>query len=390
MAQVAGRVRTDNLTNLFEDLSDEIRLIGWSKARLFSRLRKVDDATQLKHEWDEDTYIPTSTTLAVDRQTISLLLTLTDAYRFRVGEIIRVGSSVCRITTVGGSGGTLTITSIGGKTLSAAVHDTGTPVIGLHVGQIEGANPQDGLTAVPAGQFNYVEQFEDKIDMSDVRKASLGPGGREWTRQWKKKLKEHAQRMENAVLYGARQAPSSSVAALVGGLWDWISTGLKKVVSDTGCSVTTELTEIVFEGVMGDAFDRGGEPRLLVVNTTAMKALNTWYRSYYAIEKSEGTIGIHTTKVKTSFGELEILLDPLLKNPTINALNTEGLKTKGVIMGLDMSRLGLSYLREEGSTRRVPLARTGSSRIEMLRTMLTLEKRDESMHFLIRNFALGG
>lgn len=389
MANISGAVRTDNLTNLFEDLSKTIKLIGWKDARLLSRIRKVEDATQLKHEWDEDEYLPTSTTLAVDRQTISLLCTLTHSYRIRLYEIVRIGSSICRVTGIG-SGATLTITSVGGETLVTAVHDALTPVIGLQVGQIEGADPQAGIQTVPSGKYNYVEQFEDKLEMSDVRKAALGPGSPEKKRQWRKKIKEHAQRMENAVLYGYKQAPTSSAPALLGGLWDWITTNLKKVASDTACSTTTALTEVIFEEYMGKAYEAGGRPNLIVCNVVGMQALNTWYRSYYAIEKTKGPIGIHTTRIVTSFGDLEILLDPLVKNPTTNALYADMIKTKGVILGLDMSRIGKSFLREEGSTRRVPLARTGSSSNDMLRTMMTLEMKDEAAHFIIRNFALGG
>lgn len=389
MANFGGQGTTVNLDEIFEDLEAEIKMIGWSKARLFARLRKVEDSKQLKHEWVEDEFCPTSTTLAAVRVATSLLATLTHAFRIRKFEICRIGKSVVRVIDIK-SGATISFTSVGGDTLAAESHSAGTVVIACQVGQLEGADPQDGIQTSPSTPYNYLEQFEDKLDMTDVRSAIAAPGAPEWTRQWKKKMREHAQRMENAFVYGVAQAPSASAPALVGGLWDWISTNEKKCVADGSQSLTTEVTEVIFEEYMGKAFEAGGNPNLIVTNVVGMRALNTWYRSYYAIDKAKGPVGIHTTKIITSFGDLEIVLDPLLKTPAVALGQAAVNKAPGVIVGLDMSRLGVSHLQKEGTTRRIPLARTGSARKEMLRTIATLVKKNETAHFKILNFAVGG
>lgn len=391
MANFAGQGTTVNLANIFEDLEDEIKMIGWSKARLFARLRKLEDSKQLKHDWYEDEYCPTTNTLAAKRETISTDISLTYAFRFRKYEILRIANSVVRVTTVDATGKILTIASVGGTTIGAAgnSHSAGAVVIGLHVGQVEGADPQDGIQTTPTKKFNYLEQFEDKLDITDVRKAVDGPGGNEKTRQWTKAMLEHAQRMENAFVYGYRQAPAASTPALVGGLWDWITTNVYKVVSDTA-GVATILTEVKFEEYVGKCFEAGGEPNLVVTNVVGMRALNAWYRSYYKIDnKPKGSVGVHTTHIVTSFGKLEILLDPLLKPQAQAMFQADMALMPGVILVLDMKRLGVSYLREEGSTRRVPLARTGSATSDMLRSICTLVRKSESAHAILRNFSQG-
>lgn len=323
-----------------------------------------------KIEWLEDTYAQRSDTGAdtgITNSTTTTSLTVTDATKFQVGQVLcesasaelvwvgAVTTATNVLTIVRGFGGTTPTTH--GSTVTWNI---------VSVARKEGVDADDSPTTTPTSGYNYSQILEKKIEISGTRQIVTQYGiANEFDREVEKAMRELTLYLENMAFYGGRAAGSGTAARAAGGFGQFISTNV------TSLSSSPALTQKNIEDAVQSAWSYGGNPDLIVCGAWALKKIRDMYSPNVRTTTDETRGGINIDKVLVPpVGELDILVD---RNcPTTN------------LYILDTGRVGFVPIREFTTE---DLAKTGDADKAQVVGEYSFVLKNEKAHAIVKGFS---
>lgn len=251
-------------------------------------------------QWMDETSLAPATTLgaSVPATTTAYITVATgERLRFQTDDYILVDSEYMLVTGLGSTADTLTVTrGFAGST--AATHSSAAAVKGLGASvQVEGGDPQTARKRDRDTRTNYMQVFGPYgvvVSESEnaVRKYGLN-GQTEFDHQLAMRIKETAQHIEQALLYGT--AYKSDPNRTMGGFKHFISTNHD--------SSTTTLTEATFLTQMQAVWDAGGRVDRVVMNSRNKKLVSAFTSGgTIQVARPDGQRGTVVDTIISDFG----------------------------------------------------------------------------------------
>lgn len=305
--QVAGTPRA------LEDLSPEIDLLFGSERdmRLLSFVRHIParlSVSHEKHEWQDDTMPPESLSISATSgaawDTTSGVTGMPVATgqieKLKVGDVLELqtGEHVI-VSAINVSGQTITVAKRGWGGTTAAVQGTGpftTKIIGN--AQVDGSDPMDGSYYAPTERYNYVQIFEDSLEISGKIRRSKISTETERARQRALKLKRLLSQLNYAMLNGSREKYADRTTFQ----------GLRNTASTT-YNVNGALTVAKVYAMVIAMVDAGGSPSAIHGSPTAISRIEALMSTYVTSGVSEFNAKLTVNKVHMLGMEIELHVD---------------------------------------------------------------------------------
>jgi hypothetical protein len=321
--------------------------------------------------WDEDTL--TSQVSAVAATVTAVAVTLfvtgassripTDVTTFNVP--ILIDNEYMLVTAISGTT-TLTVTR-GHASSTTATHNLNAEVHILAPELLENDNAQASFVQGRTKNYNYIQEFEKIVEVTNIQEAVQKVGGINSELQYDidKAKREIALQLEIATLLNpARAAGSKSTKKSMGGLLGTIST---HKTADSG-----SIDEAAIQEDFRLIKNSGGTPRVIIASTKLAQDMANIYKTR-----------IRTDVVNTIGGVfINTIVDPLAPGPI--PIIPHMLMPVGTYMVLDTARLALLWLipfQEE------PLAKTKRASKRMVSGAYSLMIANEEAHAVRYGFS---
>jgi hypothetical protein len=217
----------------------------------------TDSCFETNVTWLDDVLLlPSSTTQAnVTTTTATTIQVATgDQAKFGTGDVLELAAEKLYVSGYGTTADYLIVTrGFGGTT--AATSNTGAAIVGVGEALPEGSTPANARAVDRNSRTNYTQIFGPvAVSVSETEQAiqKYGVVGTEFDYQVGKKTKEQIIKVDQACLYGAAYAGSSTNGRMMGGFTNWITTNVDS--SSTTLSDTTLLSNL------SNAWTAGGNP----------------------------------------------------------------------------------------------------------------------------------
>jgi len=344
--QTGTRTSFNSTVGLKIDLSDSMPfIVDPDDIPLTNRLKsKAPTINAVKHEWLEDSLVPTSDQLNEALDSSETGVDVDNGDRFKAGYVIKVDSEQMRVTSVASN--TLTVTRAYAGT-SAAAHndDTAVQIVGYAV--TDGADPAAFSTTNRVSKFNYHQVFQEAVTVSELEEWAQNYGvADKYSYEVMKQLKKLAIIKEKALFSGQRYEDSTNGTRIAGGLDYFITTNVTNVAGALSISAINTMLKTCFLA--------GGKPTLIVCGPAQKLVLDyliTTSQIQYPRPSTGESIGQTVDTFKSSFGNLTVLMDRWCDNTklylldestisqvtgrpfTLETLAKTGTATKGEIVG---------------------------------------------------------
>lgn len=362
MAVTTGVVGSFNRTvAVRQDMDEVINILPVDDVPL-QRWLPSEPTTSTKVEWLEEDLTPQTDVVSAVSGTVSpWVVTVGDGGRFRVGDILWQEDAAYDIQFLVDSinGDDLTISS------RAASDDDDDPSVNdvlVIIGQTrnEGSDPEDSRTQDRVAAFNYTQTDQEKVEATRTqRKRAMFAQTDPYDHEVMKKFKELSIRHERNLLLGYRDAPDSSTGARsMGGIFFY--SGNFNSQSDDAAAVKTTINTLI-----RDCWADGANDAKTAFVSPAVQAAITanFDASLRRSEVSDTIVGFVTERIRTDFGEIELIVDRYMP------------KTKGLIL----SRPYLKHKVFDGWFHEL-LSKTGDSDVGHIVGEYSLEVKEPDAH----------
>lgn len=316
------RTTFDDTTDHIIQIEDGIKFLNtqdngikFIKKLIANRDGKVAKSTQFN--WDE-------TDLPARRETITLAdgtataITVASSKAYPVGTIVRCENELMRVTAQTNAT-TLAVTRGYGGTTGVA-HAAKT-MLNLGVAGAENSTGPVAVSTTAARLYNYVQMFEDAVELSDQEIAQLSSEmGNPMNRQLERITLWYWKKFAQAVFYGIRYEDSTNKLRTMGGIKSFLTTNVNNVA---GAQTKTALNTMLLAQV-----EAGGNPDMLVMSPRQAGKLADIDASLININYKEQARG--DKQVTTWFSpylgrSLDVLVDFTIMNDEVYSLDTSKL-----------------------------------------------------------------
>lgn len=377
------------LPELVEDVSDIIGIVSPYETPLLDHLGDAKRAAMSTvHEWIEDALLPNlgqinQASFTPSPTTVSTL-TVDDSDVFRVGDLVRPGSSsevMMIVAVVGGSDQIAVIRGYGG-TVAATLADNMVLTI-LGNAALEGDDAPAARFTNRTRKSNYTQIFTSGIDVSGSLQASRAYGiADEVDYQKQERMRELLRDLENCVINGVSPVSSgqgsSTVRRSMNGIIHSLETNLfapgEGGIPDGDGAGSDELNEEILNTALKRVWDNSsGNVDTIVVGGAQKRKINGFATGSRAYLPDDQTYSDMISVYESDFGVCRVVM-------------SRWVPTDAVIL-LDSSRV--SVLPMQGrSFHYKPLAATGDSISGQVIGEYTTEIKNENAHGLITGLAV--
>lgn len=256
--------------------------------------------------WDE-------TALPARRETITLAdavgttVTVANSKAYRVGDLLKCESEVMRVTALA-SATTLTVTRAYAGTTGAA--HAAKVMFNLGYAAVENSTGPQAVSTTVDRLYNYVQQFEDAVELSDIEIATLSSeSGNPLNAQLERLTLSFWKRFAQAVLKGVRYNDTTNKFKVMGGIDQFLSTNVATGAGALAIStIDNQLLNII---------NAGGNPDTIVLNPYQKQKLDALDVNKQLLGKKEHTGGNLVTQTWQSGimdHSLDVVVDHTLPN----------------------------------------------------------------------------
>lgn len=300
-----------------EDLSDIIDVLMGSQNDLkllsfWSFLNSNLSAKAQKHEYQDDiVHFETITAIAsgagadwaTTSDTTALPVTTTEVKKLKVGDVLLLptGSEIVVVKSIDDTG-SIDVYSRGWAGTTATSQGTSQFTITI-IGnaQIDGSDPINGNFNVPTEKYNYVQIFEDKVDVSGSLLRSFVTAQNEHDRQVGIKLKSLMSRLNKALWYGERAIDSTNKLATMNGIRKQLTTS-----SNIGGNLSLTKLYTAVEALM----NAGGSPTAIHGSIHAISAIEQLFSNSITRDANQGNNRFNLTVKTISLLGMDVELRP--------------------------------------------------------------------------------
>ena len=284
----------------------------------------------------------------------------------RTGEIIRVTARAANtLTVVRGYG-----------TVSAQAMNDNDELRRLGNAFEEGAAADTAKTVQVDSVVNYTQVFKTALTLTGTEMSTTLYGGMDLPLRQKMSGIEHSMKIESAFLFGQRYERLTTSAVNPATSHPIRTTrGILRFISSNAISIGGPLSEATFNNeflrYVFTADKNYRQKRTLFVSPLAGGIMNQWANGKIQLVPSDKTFGITVNRYLSFFGEVNIVMHPLL----------EGDIYSGYIVAIDLENVGYKYLSGRDTKLETDIIQDGTdARTDQFLTECGLKVRLEGVH----------
>lgn len=328
--QSGTRLTLSDTVGLAVDMSPIIQLIDPYDVGLLSYigLSSLDkEAIETEHKWMEDALRPLTSTITdnplTNNATTINVAAGTGVY-FRINDIVKIEDELIRMSAAPTTDALATVASPNGRGWggsTAAQHAQNSIIEIVSVAYLEGnATPGTALHTVKVSKSNYVQIFEDVVQVSSTLEAveQWAPGS-EYARQLAKTMKSLMILMDKTIIYGKpNDGTTAGVPRAMGGLRHFITTN---VTAASGA----QLSEKLCLDSLTQTYDAGGNVKVAAMRLKQKQALNKFLDPNRRVGLDERRAGAVVDSYLWDQGVIDTLIDRWMPADEVMFLDSEHL-----------------------------------------------------------------
>jgi hypothetical protein len=316
-----GLATYDNFEGIGEDVSDLVAFLAPFETPLLDVLGTSDQpATNVKHEWLEDTLNPTTDALAADVLVGDTTLDVAHAAYFRVGDIIQVNQETMLVTSIVDEDTIGVTRGYGGTT--AAAHTSGDTVTIIGNAALEGEDTDEDRTTKQVRKHNYCQIMKVGVKISGTAQA-VG-----WITTGDKladakimRLREVLRDLEKTILLGRTDVASIG------------SDTTRRSMAGVVCSLATNVTSCgtLTEDALGDllqsCYNQGSrDVDLIVAPPKQKRIISGWNSSRVHVANDANAYRNVVEVYESDFGTQRVIMNRWLPDDTLLVLDSGRIK----------------------------------------------------------------
>jgi len=387
MANISGmRDYTSDSALIVRDVSDTLSKIHPQENAFITLLLKAssESGDRRKFEHLEDDWVgnTVNTTAAYTNET-TIAVSAADGLKIANRDILMNPTTGENILVTAGEGTTsLTVVRAYGSVAASAIATTDTLSI-IGSAAYEGGSSLTSVTSVPDSAYNYTQDFQHIIKLSDIDAAEkkYGPNTRAYLQA--KRMVEHKNMLNAAFWFGQKKLDTTAgkVTHACGGLYGGKgSEGITTNIKDLGGQPITDKALFDFIAMVRDYSD--GTNLYLFASSTLLTEISLLQMRLVRLQQASTKYGINITQL-TALGTTVNVVEE-------KAFNRNGFPNLGVLV--DMNNVKIHYFSGEGLSGKTKLSMNKQNPgdhfyVDEVRTIAGPRLRNEKSHAVITGWA---
>jgi hypothetical protein len=317
---------TYSFQNKKRDLTDVLSTVIKDEPRFISNFKRVEDATQQKHEWLEDQIAGRSVTVAGITD-LTITATAADVAKLKVGSLLVVknDSALFRVNSIDSTTAfTVVRVAANGSSLLAPEADDVLNIVSSPMA--EGSTNGDGEESyhLSATDFNCTQIFRKDIVLTGSALAInvFGNVDNQINRQTAFALSEVARDLNRVALFGRRIEASSANRGEIGGLYYYgTQTGALAINANASA-----LDSFMINDAAQSILSEGGEPTQILCSPGQARVLSNEFKDKLQIIRADEKRGAYVAVVVNEINgrAMTIMADPDVPDTDAWVLDSTG------------------------------------------------------------------
>lgn len=295
------QIYDSNLVGKKESVVDQILLLNPHQTPLINMLGFSTAVSQTTHQWFEDEMFATETTVNGAKLVTDTTITVADASMFRVGDVVKIGEELLKITSMAGND--LTVARGYAGTTAVAIADA-SKVEFQFVEGVEGNDARQARYKERVPKSNKTQIFDDTIQISGTAQSVTQYGITDlYAYEKDKKQLELALQLEKALINGVEY--ENGQVRQMRGIRNFIQSNVTNVGGALTIDAINDLAQDIYEQ---GGFANGGR-YVLIVPAKQKRAISKFQGDQVRFQQVENIRGQVVDTIATDFGEFEVNLN---------------------------------------------------------------------------------
>jgi hypothetical protein len=317
---------TYSFQNKKRDLTDVLSTVIKDEPRFISNFKRIEDATQQKHEWLEDQIAGRSVTVAGITD-LTITATAADVAKLKVGSLLVVknDSALFRVNSIDSTTAfTVVRVAANGSSVLAPEADDVLNIVSSPMA--EGSTNGDGEESyhLSATDFNCTQIFRKDIVLTGSALAInvFGNVDNQINRQTAFALSEVARDLNRVALFGRRIEASSANRGEIGGLYYYgTQTGALAINANASA-----LDSFMINDAAQSILSEGGEPTQILCSPGQARVLSNEFKDKLQIIRADEKRGAYVAVVVNEINgrAMTIMADPDVPDTDAWVLDSTG------------------------------------------------------------------
>ena len=308
------------------DLTDVLSTVIKDEPRFISNFKRVEDATQQKHEWLEDQIAGRAVT-ASDVTDLVVTASPLDVAKLKAGTLLVVkdDSALFKVTEINSSTTfTVLLVAANGSSKTTPAADDIMNIVSSPM--VEGSTNGDGEESYHLSDtaYNCTQIFRKDIVLTGSALAIniLGNVDNQINRQTAFALGETARDLNRVALFGRRIQAASGTVGEIGGLY-YFGTNVSSLAIDAaGANLDSFMVNDAAQSILSE----GGEPSQILCSPGQARVLSNEFRDKLQIVRSDDRRGAYVAVVVNEINgrAMTIMADPDVPDTDAWVMDTAG------------------------------------------------------------------
>lgn len=283
-----------NLANKKRDLSDILNTIIADQPRFISNFRPVQDATNTKHEWNEDLIGGRSVT-ATAVSNMVMTVSAADAKKVVAGTqlVVAGDSALFEVASVSGTSVTLTLKGANGSSKTTPAANDILKIVSTPI--VEGSNHGEDTHHAGGNEWNATQIFRKEIILTGTAIAmnTYGNLDNNIARQTNFAMQELTRDLNRVALFGVRTAVGAAVNGQIGGLYYYGTQTGGLAVDANGATLDSFIVNDAAQAILG----AGGAPSQILVSPGQARVLSNELKDKVQILRADDKRGAYVAVI---------------------------------------------------------------------------------------------
>lgn len=313
-----GLITSYNVSDNKVHIDDVFNMLKLPETPLLNKIRVGGKIDSTVLQWYEDVPVPLAVRLASAHTKNTNTLVVDDGSVIKVGNILRVGTTLYRVTAVNNN--TLTVAALNDDNDYSA-NET---VVIVSDANPEGVTPVDSNVSQRVLRENVTQIFAEYLKITGTQREV-----KQWVRNYdlwvdeaQRKLERLRVLMERTLINGTYLKPTdASVPRLAGGI-DYF-------ITQYGFCASGALTETNFKAVLKELYDRlNPNVEVWMHPKTKEDFFNQLMYDKVIIDRTDDVVGRRVQKYVCEYGEVPLFTSPHINVGVIYFINTDRIEIR--------------------------------------------------------------
>lgn len=303
MPQITGPITSFGVPENAIDMSPAFYNIKNPATVLLDRIGVGKGASNTTIKWWDDNRMPIATALGADYVAASGSITVESVDGLRGGSVLRVGSTIFRVTAINPATKVVTVSTLA----SDANHSTGDTVLIVGNAQVENKDFESTPSVTKVMRENYTQIFQEGVEVSATQEVINRYVGEQniLNEDTARKMRHLYLQLGRAIWDGPKvEAVTNADARMMGGIRHFIDTyGLTPSAA--------AFSQANIDAFLLEMAGNGANLVEIWCNPVVAKKFAAFMEDQVIVERGDGTVGRHVRSYLSSIGvQLTIVSDP--------------------------------------------------------------------------------